>query len=34
MNRNGLAIVPAVAALVGVVFGVYPQFDLDVSALF
>jgi lipid A 4'-phosphatase len=34
MNRTGLAIALAVAALVGVVFGVYPQFDLDVSALF
>jgi membrane-associated PAP2 superfamily phosphatase len=34
MNRTGLAIALAVAALVGVVFGVYPQLDLDVSALF
>ncbi len=34
MNRTGLAIALAVAALVGVVFGVHPQFDLDVSALF
>ncbi len=34
MNRTGLAIALAVAAVVGVVFGVYPQFDLAVSALF
>ncbi|MFY9894290.1 MAG: phosphatase PAP2 family protein [Xanthobacteraceae bacterium] len=34
MNRTGLAVALAVAALVGVVFGVYPQLDLDVSALF
>jgi lipid A 4'-phosphatase len=34
MNRTGLAIALAVAAVVGVVFGVYPQLDLDLAALF
>ena len=34
MNSTGLFIALAVAALVGIVFGVYPQFDLNVSALF
>jgi len=34
MNRIGLAIVLAVAASVGGVFGVYPQLDLDLAALF
>jgi lipid A 4'-phosphatase len=34
MNRIGLAIALAVAAVVGVAFGVYPQLDLDLAALF
>jgi len=34
MNSTGLFIALAVAAVVGVAFGVYPQLDLDVSALF
>jgi len=34
MTRTGLAIALAVAAVVGGVFAVYPQFDLDLSALF
>lgn len=34
MNRTGLAVVLAIAAVVGVVFGVYPQLDLDIAALF
>ncbi len=34
MNRTGLAIALAIAAVVGVVFGVYPQLDLDLAALF
>jgi lipid A 4'-phosphatase len=34
MNRIGLAVALAVATVVGVVFGVYPQLDLDVSARF
>jgi membrane-associated PAP2 superfamily phosphatase len=34
MNRAGLAVALAVAALVGVVFGVYPQLDLDLAARF
>jgi lipid A 4'-phosphatase len=34
MNRIGLAIALAIAAVVGVVFGVYPQLDLDIAALF
>ena len=34
MNRTGLAIALAVAAVVGVLFGVYPRFDLDLAALF
>jgi lipid A 4'-phosphatase len=34
MNRTALAIALAVAALVGVVFAVYPQLDLDLAALF
>lgn len=34
MNRRGLVIVLAIAVAVGVVFGVHPQFDLKVAALF
>jgi lipid A 4'-phosphatase len=34
MNRTGLAIALTVAAVVGVVFAVYPRLDLDISALF
>jgi lipid A 4'-phosphatase len=34
MNRTGLAIALAVAVLVGGVFGLYPQLDLDLAALF
>lgn len=34
MNRNGLAIALAVAAVVGALFGVCPQLDLDLSAPF
>jgi lipid A 4'-phosphatase len=34
MNRIGLAAALCVAVVVGVAFGVYPQRDLDVSALF
>jgi len=34
MNRTGLAIALAVAAVVGVVFGVYPRLDIDISAFF
>ncbi len=34
MNRTGLAIALAVAALVGLVFAVYPQFDLELAVLF
>ncbi len=34
MNRTGLAIALAIAALVGVVFGVYPRLDIDISAFF
>jgi lipid A 4'-phosphatase len=34
MNRTGLAIALATAVLVGVVFAVYPQLDLDISAPF
>ncbi len=34
MNGTGLAIASTVAAVVGVVFGVFPQLDLDLSALF
>jgi len=34
MNRTGLAIALAVAALVGIVFAVYPQFDIELAALF
>jgi lipid A 4'-phosphatase len=34
MNRTGLIIALAIAIVVGGVFAVYPQFDLDISALF
>jgi len=34
MNRTGLVVALAIAAIVGVIFGVYPQLDLDVSLLF
>ena len=34
MNRTGLVIALAVAVVVGGVFAVYPQFDLDLAALF
>ena len=34
MNSTVLFIAITVAAAVGVAFGVYPQLDLDVSALF
>jgi lipid A 4'-phosphatase len=34
MNRVGLAIALAIATVVGVVFGVRPQLDLDIAALF
>jgi len=34
MNRIGLAAALSVAVVVGAVFGVYPQLDLDFSALF
>jgi len=34
MNRTGLAVALAVAAMVGTVFGVYPQLDLDSAGLF
>jgi lipid A 4'-phosphatase len=34
MNRAGLAIALAIAAVVGVVFAVFPRLDLDLAALF
>jgi lipid A 4'-phosphatase len=34
MNRTGLAIALFVAVVVGVLFGVYPRFDLRISAVF
>jgi lipid A 4'-phosphatase len=34
MNRTGLAIALVIAVVVGVLFGVYPQFDLQISAYF
>src|SRR4029453_13533041 len=34
MNRTGLLIALAVAAVVGLVFGVWPNLDLDLAALF
>jgi lipid A 4'-phosphatase len=34
MNRTGLAIALVIAAAVGVIFGVYPRLDIDISALF
>src|ERR1700730_4295334 len=34
MNRAGLAIALAIAAVVGVVFAVFPRLDLDLAGLF
>jgi lipid A 4'-phosphatase len=34
MNRTGLILALAIGALIGVIFGLWPQLDLDVSALF
>jgi lipid A 4'-phosphatase len=34
MNRTGLVIALAIAAVVGVVFAVYPRLDIDISAFF
>jgi len=34
MNRIALAVVLAIALVVGVVFGVYPEFDLKIASLF
>jgi len=34
MNKIGLAVALAVAFVVGVIFALYPQFDLDLAALF
>jgi membrane-associated PAP2 superfamily phosphatase len=34
MNRTGLIIVISIAAVVGLVFGLYPELDLKISALF
>ena len=34
MNRTGLTIALAVAVVVGVLFGVYPRLDIDISAFF
>ena len=34
MNRTGLSIALAVAVTVGLLFGIYPKFDLQISALF
>ena len=34
MNKTGLVVALSIAAIVGVVFGVYPQLDLDIAALF
>ena len=34
MSRIGLAIALAIAAVVGVVFAIFPQFDIAISALF
>jgi lipid A 4'-phosphatase len=34
MNRTGLVIALVIAAVVGVVFGVYPRLDIDISAFF
>jgi len=34
MNRIGLAVALAAGALVGIVFGVYPQLDLKIASLF
>ena len=34
MNRTGLIVALAIAAVVGVAFGLYPQLDLMISAPF
>jgi lipid A 4'-phosphatase len=34
MNRTGLAIALVIAIVVGVLFGIYPRLDIDISALF
>jgi lipid A 4'-phosphatase len=34
MNRTGLIVALTIAVVVGVLFGVYPQLDLDIAALF
>ena len=34
MNRTGLVIALAVAAVVGLVFGIWPDLDLKLAALF
>lgn len=34
MNRSGLAVALVIAATVGVLFGVYPRLDIDISAFF
>lgn len=34
MNRTGLAVAIGIAAVVGVVFAVYPWLDIDISAIF
>jgi membrane-associated PAP2 superfamily phosphatase len=34
MNRTGLGVALAIAVVVGLLFGLYPRFDLDISALF
>ena len=34
MNRTGLIIALAIAAVVGAVFAIYPQLDIAIAALF
>lgn len=34
MNRTGLAVAIGIAAVVGVIFALYPRFDIDISAFF
>ena len=34
MNRTGLIIALAIAAVVGAVFAIYPQLDVAIAALF
>ena len=34
MNRNGALIALAIGGAVGLLFGVYPELDLDISGLF